>query len=61
LQAAGKLIRAVGRGFIPGKKPIESAWALQAAEKLGPLPIFDRLVSGHGFSRAAMKQKNRGL
>jgi hypothetical protein len=34
LQAAEKLIRAVGRGFIPGKKLIESTWALQAAEKL---------------------------
>jgi hypothetical protein len=27
LQAAEKLNRAVGRGFIPGKKPTESAWA----------------------------------
>jgi tetratricopeptide (TPR) repeat protein len=27
-------VRAVGRGFIPGKRPIESAWDLQAAEKL---------------------------
>jgi hypothetical protein len=28
LQAAEGLIRAVGRGFIPGKKPIESTGAL---------------------------------
>src|ERR1035441_269618 len=28
LQAAEKLNRAVGRGFIPGIKPIESMWAL---------------------------------
>jgi hypothetical protein len=27
LQAAEKLIRAVGRGFIPGIKPIKSTWA----------------------------------
>src|ERR1017187_4813972 len=28
LQAAEKLNRAVGRGYIPGIKPIESMWAL---------------------------------
>ena len=34
LQAAEKLIRAVGRGFIPGIKTMESAVASRAAEKL---------------------------
>jgi hypothetical protein len=33
LQAAEKLPWAVGRGFIPGITPVESAWASQAAEK----------------------------
>jgi len=45
LQAAEKLARAVGRGFIPGLKSIKSTWALQAAEK--PLiPVSSSLFEG---------------
>jgi hypothetical protein len=33
LQLAEKLIRAVGRGFIPGIKPIKSAVALELIRK----------------------------
>jgi hypothetical protein len=51
-QAAEKLVRVVGRGFIPGIKPIKSTWASQAAEKLDKSAIHGTVLKGHDFNRA---------
>ena len=52
LQAAEKLARAVGRGFIPGLKSIKSTWALAPAEILLPLGFRCTSLKGHDFNRA---------
>jgi len=51
-QAAEKLAQLVGRGFIPGVKPIKSTWASQAAEKLDKSAIHGTVLKGHDFNRA---------
>src|ERR1700679_609670 len=50
LQAAEKLVRAVGRGFIPGTKPIKSMVGFTGC---GKTHRERQEVSGHDFSRAA--------
>ena len=56
-----KLIRAVGRGFIPGKKPIESTWALAPGVRFsgfspGTKPFFRKL-----FTRAENGPNDGGV
>jgi hypothetical protein len=46
----------LGRDRVP--KKARKDWALQAAEKLISASILERLVTGHGFSRAASAAKS---